>query len=741
MDIPSNYYENKYSRCISEGWLAADALLEVINSYLDGKPAKQGKLSLKAVDRDGLFWTAGFLDQLPIGIYQEEPFVLALARYMGQEKVENFDLIRRVAHDSPDSIEKAVRYSRLIMSANSKRWADIERLAYEDNRFSELLKIHHIFEDAQQLCLDDLAKFQAPLRGLTPIEIITYASLYAFEYLLSEYDVDGGLDTKVAEDWRAINDILIWVLSNSSNEDFRLNDHVLGRSLKEHLSPFIFPSPEQIVRTDLYTCFIQLVAAQKELNSFMSQSVDAYCYDDSIQFVRVGPRLEIVQLDKDAKRVWKRNGDKLLCLHQYWFCRAWSEFMDSGKFLEPMGLPENQEYNQLAYVKARGTQLELTEVYGVDDFVRVESGFQVNIFKALLSIELMTAFYCTDFVIPFNEYLKQTGNWRLALGFLAMEGFANNSQNRLPVTWSEKKAKIQNIRPWTATDEFPLGHAKSAEAILDFWISDLPQLSQRLRAGEHVKVPELFERPILKIGRYLFQLPWMAAFQNNSSAAINNLRRIGARREEARAETQRIEHSLASKFEEKGFLVISNYQPAKTPRYDPGEIDLICVRDGVVLVIEVKSTFLRSSTKEAWLHKHNTLRKAGLQIKRKVSAIEAALMDDSDLKSSLGLQNQAQIPRVHGWIVDTSLEYDHEQFSGFLKVSIEEVLIALRDDAYLLNDPYGFYSGIDQQAKKGPVATEENTTLYPSGFSMDEFISAIEGQRIWGQCKNYDCYC
>jgi hypothetical protein len=195
--------------------------------------------------------------------------------------------------------------------------------------------------------------------------------------------------------------------------------------------------------------------------------------------------------------------------------------------------------------------------------------------------------------------------------------------------------------------------------------------------------------------------------------------------------SQQLEHSLASKFEEKGFLVLSNYQPVKTPEYDPGEVDLICVRDGEVLVIEVKSTFLRSSQKEAWLHKHNTLRKAGLQIKRKVSAIESALVTDSGLRLSLGLDSEALIPKVHGWIVDTCLEYDHEQFSGFLKVSVEEVLIALRDDTYLLNDPHGVFSGA-AQSQQDQALTQEDTTLYPSGFSMGEFISVIEGERVWG---------
>ena len=42
--------------------------------------------------------------------------------------------------------------------------------------------------------------------------------------------------------------------------------------------------------------------------------------------------------------------------------------------------------------------------------------------------------------------------------------------------------------------------------------------------------------------------------------------------------------------------------------------------------------------------------------------------------------------------IDTCIEHDHERFSGFLKVSLEEVLIALRDDRHLLNDSLGMLS-------------------------------------------------
>ena len=165
-------------------------------------------------------------------------------------------------------------------------------------------------------------------------------------------------------------------------------------------------------------------------------------------------------------------------------------------------------------------------------------------------------------------------------------------------TWSDRAVKIESIRPWTVSEDFPHGNAKAAEAILDFWTSDLRALSAQLRGGGPTLTPYLFERPVLKMGRYLFQLPWMLAMQNNASAAINNLRRIGARRTEAKDETQRIENRLATLFKERGFHVCLNYQPEKTIENDPGEIDIICARDGQLLVLEIKSTFLRRSVKD-----------------------------------------------------------------------------------------------------------------------------------------------
>jgi hypothetical protein len=317
----------------------------------------------------------------------------------------------------------------------------------------------------------------------------------------------------------------------------------------------------------------------------------------------------------------------------------------------------------------------------------------------------------------------------VAISRLAFEGM-QQGENRFPITWSSKKDKVAKIKAWTVNQSFPYGNQKAAEAIIDFWSHDLKSTAKKLQSDISLPViiPELYERPIFKFGKHIFQFPWMVAFQNNSTAALNNLRRIGANRTDARSETAAIELRLAESFKARGFTVLLNYHPEKTPEYDPGEVDLICVLEGHVLVLEVKSTFLRSTKKDAWFHKSRTLRKAGQQIGRKVNAVRQALLTNENFKSSLGLDTCYIKPLVSGWIVDTSIEHDHEFFSGYLKVSLEEVIIALRDDSQLLFEIGKFVEGQELQG-------DANFTLYPDGFMAKNFLSIIEQQRVWQAVK------
>ncbi|MEK8019360.1 MAG: hypothetical protein VSS75_021010 [Candidatus Parabeggiatoa sp.] len=729
-------YEQKYKECITSGLSIYDAIIAITEIFLDGKPRSRGKHKIKVAERNAAFWSSLFLKKLSSDIYNSEPFILALARYLEQEKTTNFDLILHIAKVSPESIYRAVRYSGIVLRQHSKKWQEIEKLALiRGGIFNELIQICHTFKNAHQERTSVLESYKKLLVNLTPLELLSYASLYAFEHIVHKYFPENSqkriTDSDKQEIWYAINELLVWKLKTCDESVFYLTDEKIGSSLGNHLSPFLFPSAENIESpSKFYQAFGQLIEAQVELDSFLSQSVDAFCYDDSIRFVLVGTNLEIIECYLEARDAWRCNGEKLLRLHNYWFYKAVYVFYASDWAKKPIGRLENQEANRLAVIQAFRSQLQLTDVYGLDETVLVEkTGLQVDLFQALLSLELMTTFYNVDFILPYKKYLDETGNWQFALSRLAMEGLLTGSQNRFPITWSDRKSKIKNISAWTVSKKFPQGNLKAAEAILDFWTSDLKDFSFQLKNNESILNPEFSELPILKMGRYLFQLPWMQAFQNNSSAAINNLRRLGSHRKKARKETACIEQRLAKCFEERDFQVCLNYEPIRTKDENAGEVDIICVKDGQLLVLEVKSTFLRKSQKDAWRHKINTLRKAGLQLQRKVKAVEIALLSDHSLVNAL-CPNNEKISVVHGWIVDTSIEHDHELFSGFLKVSLEEILIALRDDSYFLNDPAGIFSGeiLNEKNKKLP---EKQTTLYPNGFSGEYFVNVIKQQTVW----------
>lgn len=183
---------------------------------------------------------------------------------------------------------------------NSARWQEIEQLAAIDAAaFSEFVRICHTFDRAHHGRLREVESQGRRLADLSPLELLVYASLYAFEHLVPKVfapvSQGAGDDTDTQEVWDAINSILVWKLQTSTDDAFHFTEATIGNSLRDHLSPFLFPSPGLPgTREDLYQAFTRLVEAQIELNSFLACSVDAFCYDDSIRFELSGTEMVIV---------------------------------------------------------------------------------------------------------------------------------------------------------------------------------------------------------------------------------------------------------------------------------------------------------------------------------------------------------------------------------------------------------------------------------------------------------------
>ncbi len=732
----SNYFDRLLSNAVADGRTDSESRNHVFEAYLDGKPNRTGRQKWTRSDRDALFWSSRVVAECTEADWAAEPAVLALAGYLGQTKVLIPGLVHRLAVVAPNALVLAARRSELVLCADSPHRMELAGASGVSEAVAELCRVLDIFTDAHRERLTELDRRKVDLADLSAFDLLVLASLYALEHLVP-HDLTGkpaveSAGERIDAHWQAINQLLLWKLETAPAETTKLDDDSIGRSLQQHLVPLLFPAPGNA--SDLVQrrrAFEDLMDAQLELDEFMARSIDAFRYDDTVHFVRVGERgLDIVQTNPAGTAKWFRDGAKLERLHGYWMHRAFYAFAGSELTHQRFGRPENEDENRLAYIRAMRTQLRLTEVYGLADTVSTEAGEKVDLFRALVSLELMSRFFMLDFVARFAAHTEEQGDWVAGLRTLAMNGLRAGGQNRFPLTWSSHSDKMKAITGWTVTPDQPAGSARMAAAILDFWTFDMTNLSERLQRGAPGPKPWLIERPVLKFGPTLVQLPWVAGLQNNSTAAINNLRRLSTGRGETREETQRIEAGVSRVLAERGFRVVLNWMPPDEFR-DAGEVDVIAALEGFLFVFEVKSTFIRNSLRDAWLHGTTTLRKAGLQLGRKLPAVLAALHADTALRTSLELTAALSREKVHAWIVDTSIECDHDRFSGFLKISLEELLLALRDDCHLLDDPEGLLEGTVVGSDFPSPSAKTPRTLYPEGFRAERFVQIIETEAVW----------
>ncbi|MBG0839435.1 NERD domain-containing protein [Pseudomonas toyotomiensis] len=625
----------------------------------------------------------------------------------------SIELLLHLASHNPETLRWAIRYSKLFERIESPLWLAL-RVALTGEDWQVFFGVCDRLLDQLKPFDELIAHAEKQLKHLSLLELFSYLSVLAYQAFTED-----GSDDPSGQQWKVYNRIILNKLRACSEEDFRLSESRLGQSLKRHLSPIIFPGSSNSdgvrCRQNLESLALLIDATQERID--YEGSIDWFCFDPECCYqLKPGEPVIYNQSEAGTER-WLRTGRKSDLLWHYWMNRAVHAFALSGMAEQIIGSPENHELNQLAFIKAVRSKLQLQQIYGLGDRLSLSDGSQVQLHHLLLASELTSVFFENQFIQPFQHYLRNSGVLAQALGHLAMDGLLSG-ENRFPMTWSEEEEKIRRIKGWTVCEDHPLGSADSAKAILKFWTSDLKALAQQLKQQPGMPTPRLYEQPFYKIGRYSFQFPWVGAQQNNLTAAINNLRRVNARRADVQTETQRVELALAESLRQRGFAVEVGYRPLATEEDDAGEVDLICHQDGVLLLLEVKSGYIRSTRHEVWLHRTNTLRKAAWQLRRKQVAVLSALMTDQDLRARLDYHGQQPEADLRAWIVDTSIELDGQSVDGFRVVSREAMEVILRDEKQLLRP-------IDQ------LDEESRSSLFPDGFTAGRFVTVVESDELW----------
>lgn len=82
----SSYYETLFVNASRRGLPESEAADLAAIAFLDGKPERRGNNKLTATERHAAFWSASFLYAQPKEAWMQESLILALARYLGQDR-------------------------------------------------------------------------------------------------------------------------------------------------------------------------------------------------------------------------------------------------------------------------------------------------------------------------------------------------------------------------------------------------------------------------------------------------------------------------------------------------------------------------------------------------------------------------------------------------------------------------------------------------------------------------------
>ena len=259
MERCRQHYQSVYERNqlqLSKG----RALDESLHHFLDQRPV--GK-NLSALERaQGLAAALFWFDADAVA--QSELASLALSRVLHFDNAVSIDLLLHLASHNPETLRWAIRYSKLFERAQLPLWLALRAELKGDD--------WQVFFGVCDRLLDQLKPFdeliahaEKQLKRLSLLELFSYLSVLAYEAFIEDSPAD-----RSGQQWKVFNRIIVRKLQTCSEEDFRLTESRLGRSLKRHLIPIILPEPSSAdsarCRDNLESLAVLIVATQERID-------------------------------------------------------------------------------------------------------------------------------------------------------------------------------------------------------------------------------------------------------------------------------------------------------------------------------------------------------------------------------------------------------------------------------------------------------------------------------------------
>ncbi|MBC6675191.1 hypothetical protein N5E66_12690 [Acinetobacter johnsonii] len=692
-----NYYEEKFDSLFTE--FDPKKALEKIVEDLLYKSSQPKYFDYK--NKFDMFWQSNFIKLLTVDEVRSENYILALSQYIRYTITDKNICINYLKLDIQSFI-LAVRYSGIILNSEHDSWGILKEISQEFDS-EELCGFIQTVTHLQLQYKHRLAVYEDIQNKLNigQITAMSFSSLYAYEYLVPNkdffqlpYQFDPEEKNSAEVVWRAFDEII----KTSRKNTKKLTEKSLALALKFKMIPFLLGEGMTSELQLQYDLFKKLVAIKVELINYKRNVLESFSFDSTVKYILKNESLSYLN-QRNVKDNWLEKHSLLL---NYWLIVGSQRLFDSDYIYRILPTGDNLEANAIALSKAFGVKEQLKQIYGIE-YLKVDNVY-LDLFDVMMTLSLSQAHYLKDHIHKFEQFLSDSNFNLEALSKLMMHGFIIG-ENRMPMTFALENDKSKKMSSWI-TEGSNNQKLKQMKKILKFWSFDLYDENDQ---------STYMQKPFYRIDDFIFQFPWLTAFQNLNTAMINYVRKLHKNRLELKSETDQIELNLAEKLDRIGFQVFCQYVPSEG---NAGEIDLIAMYDNHVIVAEVKSTYIRSSIQEIYEYKKFVLNKASYQLDNKVEYIKRHFLSRhfEDINDVI----------IHSWIIDTTLEFDHEYFGNHLKVSLDEVIITSNCESEFMQKLVDEQFDIEKdEVKIDPI----------------QFLESIEKNTFWSkQLGNYDHY-
>lgn len=648
-----NYYEQLFEN-LSSNSNQDTALDEIVKIFL----FRNSKFSMpENLNKTDVFFQSYFIRFLSKSYLQNDNWQWALSQYFRFGKIDD-DLLKFFLNLDEDSTILAIRLSGIINNLEHFSWKNIKKHQKCHSKLNDFILVvedlNNKYQEIKNAYLEIKKKWQ-----WTHLDVIIFSSLYLWEVVLTQneyndiiipYQLD---DTPIKQEY--IFKAVHFITTHAYKSKKLLTDKNLRPTLDKKLSPFLYGENISKIKIKEYEEFKQFIAFRIELNLFENFVFNRFSYDKMTKYTLENGRLNLESNKKDHDFY----SEKLSILWLYWKWRGVDYFGKSdfskesfeywARSNDPMWVAE-------ALADTCSAKLLLKEIYGIEQII-LNDNQKYDIFYTLFTIYMQQQYYKNVFIEPFLMlYNFRKIHPFKVLGIMTMGNFLVNT-NFYPIITGTKENKAKNMSQSWIIEGSNSSKMKQMMAILDFWSVNL---NENNKDG-------YVEKPFYELDGRIIQLPQRIGQQNIYGGIVNYLRKLHKNRDTLKNETNSMEKSLAELFRQKQFKVYCQYMPNDN---SVGEVDLIVVDKNILLVIELKSTYLKTNLKEAYQYQNFTLKKASYQLDKKLKYIQENHTDFID--------KPFEQVKFYSWIIDTTLEADHEYFGNHFKISLEELIIYLK---------------------------------------------------------------